>query len=93
MLLASASRPHVAFLGRIPGTRIYSDNARHPENELLLGVIAFRPEASLLYINAASVLEAVLDCVQRSAGTRLAALSCVLLALMDVCAIFCGPMA
>lgn len=59
LLLARASRPHVAFLGRIPGTDIYSDNARHPENEALPGVIAFRPEASLMYVNADSVLEAV----------------------------------
>ena len=38
MLLARASRPHVAFLGRIPGTNIYSDLARHPDNEELPGV-------------------------------------------------------
>jgi MFS superfamily sulfate permease-like transporter len=44
MLLARASRPHVAFLGRIPGTSSYSDLARHPENEPLPHVIAFRPE-------------------------------------------------
>jgi high affinity sulfate transporter 1 len=60
MLLARASRPHVAFLGRIHGTNTYSDLARHPENETLPGVIAFRPEASVLYINADAVLEAVL---------------------------------
>ena len=60
MLLARTSRPHVAFLGRIPGTNIYSDLARHPDNEQLPGVIAFRPEASLIYINADAVLEAVL---------------------------------
>src|SRR5215831_14539218 len=41
LLLARASRPHVAFLGRIPGTQLYSDTARHPENEPLPGVIAF----------------------------------------------------
>jgi high affinity sulfate transporter 1 len=59
MLLAHASSPHVAFLGRIPGTNSYSDLARHPENKPLSNVIAFRPEASLLYVNADSVLEAV----------------------------------
>jgi SulP family sulfate permease len=30
LLLARASRPHVAFLGRVPGTNRYSDLARHP---------------------------------------------------------------
>jgi len=59
-LLFTASRPYVAFLGRIPGTDRYSDISRHPENEPLPGVIAFRPEVSLLYINADAVLDAVL---------------------------------
>jgi MFS superfamily sulfate permease-like transporter len=59
MLLARASSPHVAFLGRIPGTMSYSDLARHPENEPLPHAIAFRPEASLLYVNADSVLESL----------------------------------
>lgn len=59
LLLLRASRPHVAFLGRIPGTDLYSDSARHPENEALPGVIAFRPEASLTYVNTDAVLEAV----------------------------------
>jgi sulfate permease, SulP family len=59
MLLARASSPHVAFLGRIPGTSSFSDLARHPENEPLPHAIAFRPEASLLYVNADSVLESV----------------------------------
>jgi len=59
MLLTRASSPHVAFLGRIPGTMSYSDLARHPENEPLPHVVAFRPEASLLYVNADSVLESV----------------------------------
>src|SRR5262245_15445646 len=60
LLLGSVSRPHVAFLGRIPGTDRYSDLARHPENETLPGVIVFRPEASLLYVNAEMVMEMVL---------------------------------
>jgi high affinity sulfate transporter 1 len=61
LLLGRASQPHVAFLGRIPGTSLYSDIARHPDNEHLPGLLAFRPEASLLYINADSILETVLD--------------------------------
>ncbi len=61
LLLARSSRPHVAFLGRVPGTDSYSDVDRHPENEPIPGVIAFRPEASLIYVNAESVLESVLE--------------------------------
>lgn len=59
MLLWRGSRPHVAFLGRIPGTSRYSDLARHPDNERLPGVVAFRVQASLLYFNTDHVLEVV----------------------------------
>ncbi len=61
MLLRRAADPHVAFLGRIPGTRRFSDLERHPDNERVAGVLAFRVEASLLYFNAENVMRAVLD--------------------------------
>ena len=60
MMLLQTSRPHVAFLGRIPGTTRHSDMLRHPENAPIPGVIAFRPEGSMLYVNAETVLQAVL---------------------------------
>jgi len=66
LLLFRASRPHVAYLGRIPGTNRYSDLLRHSENEMLPGIIAFRPEASLIYVNTESVLESVLRRVATS---------------------------
>jgi MFS superfamily sulfate permease-like transporter len=72
LLLARVSRPHVAFLGRIPGTREFSDMSRHPENEPLVGAIAFRPEASLIYVNADAVLEAVSERIRTApSGVRL----------------------
>jgi sulfate permease, SulP family len=61
LVLAQYSAPHVAFLGRIPGTGQYSDAERHADNEPLVGVLAFRPEASLLYLNAEFVLAHVLE--------------------------------
>jgi MFS superfamily sulfate permease-like transporter len=64
LLLVDVSRPHVAFLGRVPGTNAYSDMARNPENEALSGAIAFRPEASLIYVNADAVLESVWEVVR-----------------------------
>jgi sulfate permease, SulP family len=75
ILLARASQPHVAFLGRIPGTNSYSDLARHPENEVLPHVLIFRPEASLLYVNAETVLQAVLERL-RSAGPGIRMIVC-----------------
>jgi high affinity sulfate transporter 1 len=66
LLLARASQPNVAFLGRLPGTGRYSDNARHEGVEPLAGVIAFRPEGSLLYINAETIMETVLNVLRKS---------------------------
>jgi MFS superfamily sulfate permease-like transporter len=73
LLLARASQPNIAFLGRLPGTGRYSDSARHEGVERLVGVIAFRPEASLLYINAETILETVLKALQKSSGIKLVA--------------------
>ena len=41
-----------------------SDIHRHPENEPLVGVLAFRPEGSLSYLNAEYVLASVLARVE-----------------------------
>ena len=63
-LLRAASHPHVALLGRIPGTRRFSDQKRHPDNELLPGVLIFRPESSLVYFNVDHVCETIRDRVR-----------------------------
>jgi MFS superfamily sulfate permease-like transporter len=71
LLLARASRPNVAFLGQLPGTGRYSDDARHEGVEPLVGIIAFRPEASLLYINAETILDTVSDALLKAADIKL----------------------
>jgi high affinity sulfate transporter 1 len=76
MLLARASRPHVAFLGRIPGTNSYSDIARHPENESLPGVIAAGPEASLIYVNADAVLASIMSRVRAASSSDIRVVVC-----------------
>jgi sulfate permease, SulP family len=60
----AAAQPHVAFLGRIPGTRRFSDRERHPQNELIPGALIFRPESSLIYFNIEHVREVILNRVQ-----------------------------
>ena len=52
---------HVAFLGRIPGTRRFSDRERHPANELIPGVLIFQPESGLIYSNMDHVCEKIVD--------------------------------
>jgi sulfate permease, SulP family len=67
-LLRRASRPHVAFLGRIPGARRFSDMARHPDNEPVPGALLFRTEASLLYFNTDYVRDTVMKRVAEMRG-------------------------
>src|SRR5262249_3706882 len=71
MLLAGVARPHVAFLGRIPGTRRYSDFERHTDNEALPGIVIFRVESSLLYFNTEHVRNVVWARIQATPGVRL----------------------
>jgi len=68
LLIRRAAHPHVAFLGRIPGTRGFSDLGRNPDNETIPGVLIFRVEASLLYFNVEHVREAVWNKVRATAG-------------------------
>ena len=76
LMLARVSQPHIAFLGRVPGTNSYSDLDRHPENEPLSGVIAFRPEASLIYVNADAVLDSVLDHLRQAGPATIRLVAC-----------------
>src|SRR5262249_19888805 len=59
LLIRRVSSPHVAFLGRIPGTHRYSDLARHETNESLPGVLAFRVEAGIVYFNVEHISDTV----------------------------------
>ncbi len=63
-LVRVSSRPHVALLGRIPGTRRFSDSDRHSDNEIIPGVMIFRPESALIYFNVDNVYDAILNRVR-----------------------------
>lgn len=73
-LLRAASRPHVAFLGRIAGSRRFSDRERHPDNELIPGALIFRPESGLVYFNVDHVCETILNRVGSEPSTKLVVL-------------------
>jgi high affinity sulfate transporter 1 len=66
LLIRRTSRPHVAILGRIPGTRRYSDMERHPKNEPVPGVIILRPETGIVYFNADFVRDSAIGRVRAS---------------------------
>jgi high affinity sulfate transporter 1 len=63
-LLRLASRAPVSVLGRIPGTRRFSDRERHPDNEPTPGVLVLRPESAIVYFNVEHVCDAIRDRVR-----------------------------
>ncbi len=49
--------PNMVAVGRIPGTRLFGDLERHPENIRIPGTFIFRIEAPLIFANAESFRE------------------------------------
>ncbi|HEY2341904.1 MAG TPA: SulP family inorganic anion transporter, partial [Chthoniobacteraceae bacterium] len=71
LLIRRASTPHVAFLGRIPGARRYSDLERHTDNEPIPGLLAFRIESGIVYFNTEHIFDTVIARLEASgAGVR-----------------------
>lgn len=68
LLIRRASTPHVAFLGRIPGARRYSDLERHADNEPTPGILAFRVESGVVYFNAEHVFDTVIARLDATTG-------------------------
>jgi SulP family sulfate permease len=57
LLIKATSKPNVAFLGRIPGTKRYTDIERHPDNERIEGLLIVRIESAILYFNVEYIKE------------------------------------
>jgi sulfate permease, SulP family len=66
LLLRRAARPHVAFLGRIPGMQRYSDLRRNPDNQPVPGALLVRVEGPILYFNAEAIRESFLGGIRSS---------------------------
>ena len=70
LLVYRTSRPHVAVLGRVPGSSDqFADVDRHPDNRPVDGVVILRPESSLFFANADRVRDAIRAAADE-AGTR-----------------------
>ncbi|TDO93971.1 SulP family inorganic anion transporter [Flavobacterium sp. 245] len=59
LLLKAASKPNVAFLGRVPGTNYYTDMERHPDNEKIADMLIVRIEFSIFYFNVEYIREKI----------------------------------
>jgi high affinity sulfate transporter 1 len=69
LLIKAASKPTVAFLGRIPGTKRYTDLKRHTDNEKIDGVLIVRVESSIFYFNAEYIKEQIWGKIYNEADT------------------------
>ena len=61
-----AWRPYSAILGRLPGVKGYHDTSRHPEADLVPGLVLFRWDAPLFFANAEMFRDAVEDAIESS---------------------------
>jgi len=69
LIIKFVSSPHVAFLGRIPGTDRFTDIKRHPDNIVLPGIILFRVEAPIVYFNVNFIYSHVWPVISKNIST------------------------
>lgn len=69
LLLQRTARPHVALVGRVPGTEHYRNVDRHAV-ELTPGVVALRIDESLLFTNARQLSDVVQQHLAQHPATR-----------------------
>jgi high affinity sulfate transporter 1 len=62
-LLKNMYNPHVAVLGRIPGTNQYLDIKRRPEAEIVSHTLIVRIDGSQIFLNTESIKNTILDLV------------------------------
>jgi SulP family sulfate permease len=66
VFIARAAHPTIAVLGRIPGTKMFSDISRHPDNEQISTCLILRIESSLLYFNEESVYNRIMQIINNA---------------------------
>jgi high affinity sulfate transporter 1 len=66
LLIRRAAHPRVTEVARVPGTSYFASIVRHPENQRVPGVLAVRPEGSLVYFNVDHVRDRVAQLVAAS---------------------------
>ncbi len=62
-LLKNMYNPHIAILGRIPGTVQYLDIKRRPEAEIASHTLIVRVDGSQIFLNTESVKNTIIDLV------------------------------
>jgi len=62
-LLKNMYNPHIAILGRVPGTMKYLDIQRHPESEIVSHTLIVRIDGSQIFLNTESIKDTIIDLV------------------------------
>ncbi|WP_371154987.1 SulP family inorganic anion transporter [Jannaschia sp. 2305UL9-9] len=84
--LNRTSRPHIAEVGRVPGTEHFRNILRH-EVETQPHVLALRPDESLYFANARVLEDLILDRVTRDRAIRHVILLCSAVNEVDLSAL------
>jgi high affinity sulfate transporter 1 len=66
LLIRKMTSPSVALLGRVGKTSVFTDAARHPDNQIYPGMMILRIESSILYFNAGNILDKILTRLKQS---------------------------
>jgi SulP family sulfate permease len=86
LLIYRASHPHIAVLGKVPGTPDqYGDLERHPDNQQLPGIVILRVESGLFFANADAVRQSI-RAHAATKGTRVVVLNAETAPAIDVTA-------
>jgi high affinity sulfate transporter 1 len=66
LMIRRAATPRVTEVARVPGTALFADIVRHPENERLPETLVVRPEGALLYFNVDHVRDRVDELIAKA---------------------------
>jgi len=69
LVIYQSSRPHFAVLGRLPNTNYFRNVKRFPEAQQFDGILIFRFDAPLFFLNTESFKNAILRAVDSASPT------------------------
>ena len=86
VLVWRSSRPHMAIVGRVPGTEHFRNIERHAVHTIP-GLLALRVDESLFFANASALEERIESLVQANPSTRRLVLVCSAVNQIDATAL------
>jgi SulP family sulfate permease len=75
-LIAVTTRPNIAVLGREPGTQVYRDIAKHPDDEQLPGIAIVRLDGDLFFATADAFENRIREIIHSSSELTALVLDC-----------------